>query len=436
MRMDDVDQLIIGPAQKGLPADSAELSVRALLDRGPHLSDLTTPLLTLDGPGMDANVAVLGRYCAAHGLALAPHGKTTMAPQLWRLQLEAGAWGITVANPAQLAVAQLAQVPRVQLANTLADPHGIALAQSMTADGQEVVSWVDSPAAVRRLQEHLDPTGPQLDVLVELGAPGGRTGARSAAIALEIAHAVQASAVLRLRGVAGYEGALAHDRSDAGLAAVTAYLTTMTELYVRLAEDGLLDPLARAGVDGILTAGGSAYFDLVAEAFADVPARLPGDAPQTLLMLRSGAYIVHDDGFYRGISPLRDEESAAAAGGQRLRSAMHGWARVLSRPEPGLALLDAGKRDLPFDEGLPEAQRVQRGFGAPVRELPGARVTAMNDQHTFLEVPADADLEIGDVVRLGLSHPCTAFDKWRLIPVIDDADAADPALTGLVRTWF
>jgi D-serine deaminase-like pyridoxal phosphate-dependent protein len=104
---------------------------------------------------------------------------------------------------------------------------------------------------------------------------------------------------------------------------------------------------------------------------------------------------------------------------------MHGWGRVVSRPEPSLALLDVGKRDLPFDEGLP----VPHG-------LPGAEVTALNDQHAFLRLPADAPLAIGDVVRLGLSHPCTALDKWQLIPVIDDVDAADPVVTGLIRTFF
>ncbi|MDQ1658407.1 MAG: hypothetical protein QOD41_3490, partial [Cryptosporangiaceae bacterium] len=90
-----------------------------------------------------------------------------------------------------------------------------------------------------------------------------------------------------------------------------------------------------------------------------------------------------------------------------------------------LALLDVGKRDLPFDEGLP----VPHG-------LPGAEVTALNDQHAFLRLPADTPLAIGDVVRLGLSHPCTALDKWQLIPVIDDVDAADPVVTGLIRTFF
>jgi D-serine deaminase-like pyridoxal phosphate-dependent protein len=175
---------------------------------------------------------------------------------------------------------------------------------------------------------------------------------------------------------------------------------------------------ADATADAVVTAGGSAYFDTVVRELA--PARRAG----TRILLRSGAYLVHDDGFYRALSPL-----ARGAGPTALRSAMHGWARVISRPEPALALLDGGKRDFSYDEGLPEPQLV-RGAG---RLRDRSRVTALNDQHTFLR---HADVRVGDIVRLGLSHPCTAFDNWNLIPVVDDADAAQPRVVDLVRTFF
>lgn len=131
------------------------------------------------------------------------------------------------------------------------------------------------------------------------------------------------------------------------------------------------------------------------------------------VILRSGAYQIHDDGFYAGITPL-----------PAFRSAMHGWARVISAPEPGLAILDGGKRDFPYDEGLPSST-----YG-PIEKL--------NDQHAYLPASsAAADLpHVGEVVRLGLSHPCTAFDKWRIIPVVDDADADDPLVVDLVQTYF
>jgi D-serine deaminase-like pyridoxal phosphate-dependent protein len=224
------------------------------------------------------------------------------------------------------------------------------------------------------------------------------------------AEAIHAAPHLRLVGVAGYEGALAHDAAPGSLTAVENYLRDLAGLHDRLRERGLLDASDATG-DTVVTAGGSAYFDVVARVLA------PLTGSGTRVLLRSGAYLIHDDGFYRAISPL-----ARNAGAGPLRSAMHGWARVISHPEPDLALLDGGKRDFPYDEGLPRPQ------------LKGtARVTALNDQHMFLR---DAQVSVGDIVRLGLSHPCTAFDKWNLIPVISDADEADPRVVDLVRTFF
>jgi D-serine deaminase-like pyridoxal phosphate-dependent protein len=160
-----------------------------------------------------------------------------------------------------------------------------------------------------------------------------------------------------------------------------------------------------------VTAGGSAYFDIVAEVLGTLTDR-------ATVVLRSGAYQVHDSVHYAEVSPLRDE----------LRAAMHGWARVLSVPEPGLAILDGGKRDFPYDLDLPVPD--------PAGDVSAGRILKLNDQHAFLEFPAERPVRVGEVVRLGLSHPCTAFDKWRVIPVVDDADADDPIVVDLVRTYF
>jgi D-serine deaminase-like pyridoxal phosphate-dependent protein len=227
---------------------------------------------------------------------------------------------------------------------------------------------------------------------------------------MRVARAINASPHLALAGVGGYEGALGHDRHQDAVRHVSDYLAGLVDLYRQVA------PLAEA--EPLLTAGGSAYPDLVAERTAELV------AGGGRVVLRSGAYITHDDGFYAGISPFSDDVDAANP--VHLAAAIHGWARVTSTPEPGLALLDAGKRDLPYDEGLPIVQ-------TPENAQAEATVTAMNDQHTFVR---GADLNVGDVVRLGLSHPCTAFDKWRLIPVVSDVDERDPIVVDLIHTYF
>ncbi|XVQ10765.1 amino acid deaminase [Spirillospora sp. CA-255316] len=424
---------------KAIPVSAHGSTVREQARARRPLDDFGTPLLTLDAGALDHNIHLMAEWTRAAGVRLAPHGKTTMAPQLWRRQLDAGAWGITLANLPQVRVARAFGVRRVLLANSLLDEAGLAwLAGQLDGDPDfEFLSWVDSVRSVELMDEALRAARAQrqVDVCVELGGPHGRTGVRDEDDAVAVAEAVRKAPTLRLVGAGGYEGALAHDASAEGLAAVDAYLRRLAELHGRLTYE-VGEP--------VVTAGGSAFFDQV----VDVLGGLDGQ-----LVLRSGAYIAHDDGFYRDISPFartRPDVPAdartgastdagadagtgvgAAANAQRLRSAMHGWGRVVSRPEAELALLDAGKRDLPFDEGLPEPQLVRGPRGA--KAVASARVTALNDQHAFLR---GADVEVGDVVRLGLSHPCTAFDKWTLIPVIDDADAEQPVVVDFVRTWF
>ncbi len=417
-----LDGHVLGPQHKGFPRQAWGQTVRDFLAGGPSLDQMSTPLLTVERAALESNVAVMAEWARSAGVGLAPHGKTTMAPQIWSRQLDAGAWGITLATPWQVQLARSFGVGRIMLANAVVDPVALGwLAAELDADPSfEFFSWADSVQTVELMDGVLasTPNGRPVNVIVELGGPAGRTGARTVESARAVAEAIHRSARLTLAGVGGYEGALSHDREPAGLSAVRTYLDRMGQLHLQIAADGLY------GADPIVTAGGSAYQDVVVEQLAHLTAAHPG----TSVVVRSGAYVIHDDGFYAGISPLIPGRVE-----RPLRSAMHGWARTVSRPEPELALLDAGKRDLPFDEGLPVPQRIS-GPGT----LGKAEVTALNDQHAFLRLPGgtDDDVPVGTVVRLGLSHPCTAFDKWRLIPVIDDAEAANPRIVELIHTFF
>jgi D-serine deaminase-like pyridoxal phosphate-dependent protein len=419
---------------KGMPPSVWGMTVGDVRARRPRLSELPTPLLTLSRSALDHNKTVLADWCSARGIDLAPHGKTTMAPQLWAEQVAAGAWAITVANQAQLGVARAFGVSRTMVANSVVSPLGLRWIVDELAEhpDAEILVWADSVRTVELMHAALDAhtrqagRRPPLRVLVERGGAGGRTGARGLETTLDVARAIAGSPHLALAGVAGYEGALAHHSDEDSRRVVRSYLRDLAEVHERLSATGLYDGDLRP----LVTAGGSAYFDVVDEVLG------PLARSGTRVVLRSGAYLVHDDGFYRYISPLGAEPRTD---GPTLRSAMHGWVRVTSQPEPGMALADAGKRDLPFDEGLPEVQRRRpRGAGERSVQLTEVTVTALNDQHAFLafDPRGDPPVRIGDELRLGLSHPCTAFDKWKLVPVVDDADADDPTVVDLVRTWF
>ncbi|WP_255305110.1 alanine racemase [Microbacterium sp. 3J1] len=397
---------VIGSWTKGFPAHAAGLALSEVPQAGLRLSDLATPVLTVHEAALAHNEATVFEWARRQGVLLAPHGKTTMAPALWQRLLDAGAWGISVATPWQAEFAVSVGVPTVLIANAVTDAAAARrLGDLLSADeGLRILCWADSTATVRILAEALVDAERPLDVLVELGGMGGRTGARSLEEGEAIAAAIAAAPGLRLAGVTGYEGPFGPDRSDSSVEAVDAYLETLVELHSRLDYTD--------GIRPVLSAGGSSFPDRAAAVLS--PHREQND-----VVLRSGAFQIHDDGFYSRMSPF-----GPLTGTAPLRSAMHAWARVVSQPEEGLALLDAGRRDVPFDIDLPVPQSVD-----------GA-ITALNDQHAFLTLAPGATVEPGDVVRLGLSHPCTAFDKWRVVAIIDDPDAADPRVIGAVATCF
>jgi D-serine deaminase-like pyridoxal phosphate-dependent protein len=404
---------------KSIPASNQTVA-EVLHDRLDLFEDeFIGPMLVIDEDALRHNLETMAAWCARHGMALAPHGKTTMAPQLFARQLELGAWGMTAANISQSRVYRAFGVSRIVFANELLDPAGLMwVADEFDTDPDfEFNCWVDSLRGVELMDATLRERKPSrpVDVLIEVGGQDARAGVREQDEALRIAEAVRRSKWLRLVGVGGYEGAIGHGTSAESIAAVDAFLRRMRELTIALHERDFF-----AGLDEVIvSAGGSAFFGTVADVLGE-----PWPFP-VLPLLRSGAYITHDDGFYRSVSPLRD------AGSDAFHPALHIWAQVTSLPQPDTAILTMGKRDASFDEGLPEPQLLRDAEGK-VSELTGHVTRKLNDQHCFLTLPDGSPVQVGDWVRFGLSHPCTVFDKWPMIPVVD----AENTVVDLIRTFF
>jgi D-serine deaminase-like pyridoxal phosphate-dependent protein len=403
---------------KGLPPDAGGLTVGELAAQRRNLftDGFPTPVLTLSAERLEHNLALMETYIARHGLAFAPHGKTSMAPQLFHRQIEHGAWGITLAVPHQVRVARAFGIRRVFLANELVDAAALSwIAGELAADpGFQLVAYVDSVRGVELMDAALRGAARPVDVVVELGAgEGARTGVRTEAEALAVAEAVAGTRTLRLVGVAGYEGEV--PRADPER--VRSYLRRLVAVAVALDEAGRLNDAEEI----VVSAGGSAWFDAVAEVFAEIPAL----SRPVLKLLRSGAYVSHDDGHYRRITPFNRVPEEGA-----LEPAFRLWAQVVSRPAPEQAFANAGKRDAAHDLDLPTAQVVRRRDAE--RPADGITVTGLSDQHAWLRTDPGADLEVGDWIGLGLSHPCTSFDKWQLIPVTE----ADGTVVDYIRTFF
>ncbi len=384
---------------KGLPTSWSGRTPADICAAAPGVLDgAVGPLCVLRAEALSHNLDTMARWCRDRAVELAPHGKTHMAPQLLARQFDAGACAVTTATVSQVRVFRAFGVRDVIHANELVDEAGLRwVAAELDADPDfTLVCWVDSLRGIELMTSTLAAAGATrpVDVCVEVGMAGGRTGCRGQDSVDEVARAAAASPQLRLIGVAGYEAALGHDVAPGAIGAVRAYLEQIRAAMQRLA------PLFETD-RAVATAGGSTYFDAVAD-------ELAGD---WRTILRSGCYLTHDDGLYRRTSPLRDG----------LRPALSVWARVLSQPEPGLALAGMGRRDVSFDQDLPVP------YG-----LPASRVAKLNDQHAYLVLGGDDRVEVGQWVQFGISHPCTVFDKWQMIPAVD----ADGRVVDLIRTFF
>lgn len=388
--------------------------------------DVLLPAMVLKEHALDNNLRVMAQYARANGFELAPHGKTTMAPEIFRRQLEAGAWAITVANVAQASVAFGAGAARVLVANEIVGAADAAwVVEAVQESGHELICLVDSSYGVQLLDANLDRAGlpGRLDVLVELGLRGGRTGARTEQEVLDVAAAVRSSAHLRLVGVEGYEGSIAADRSTDSLAKVDQYLDGIRRTVRALADQAALD----SSQPVFVSAGGSKYFDRVAQILGP-SADYGGHAVR--LVARPGCYVSHDHGAYEASSPLASSRTSTP-----LLPALEVWAEVVSVPEDRLAIVGLGKRDTSFDLGLPVPLHMTKCSSSTVRAFSDGALVALDDQHGYFRlsnsVSAGAVLP-GDRIGFGLSHPCTAFDKWRTVLLVDD----DYVVRQEIRTFF
>jgi D-serine dehydratase len=426
------DDPILDPRTKGLPAAAGPMRLSQVCARGWNLlrQDLPLPVAVLRDSALDANSAWMRRFVSLTGARLAPHGKTTMSPELFARQMADGAWGLTVATAQQMRVARRAGVERIIIANELIGPREIdeVLDELASNADLDLYCLVDSLDGVRRLAEAATAraVGRPLGVLVEVGYAGGRAGCRDPASALAVARTVKSAAPhLALRGVEGFEGLHQHLPGAEGAPRVRRFLETIVEVARQADAEGLF-----MGDEILLSAGGSAYYDLVAETFADVRFSRP-----TAVVLRSGCYLTHDAGLYtRSFAELRQRSEVARGITGGFENALEVWAYVLSIPEPQRAILGAGRRDFGHDAGAPTLLKHFRPGrdGAPTDVAKTWEIAGINDQHAHMVFPQGADLSVGDMVALGVSHPCTTFDRWRLIYQVAD----DYTVTSGIQTCF
>lgn len=430
--LSELKHLEIDGRTKGFPGGIGAIALGEIGKKGWNLlrEDVPLPAAVLKRSALEHNGKWMNAFLKRTGAVIAPHGKTPMSPQLFDMQLEGGAWAITLATIQQVQVARRYGVKRIVLANQLVGRQALryVLDEIARDPGFDFYCLVDSLDGVEVLANAACARQPgrPVQVLLEGGFAGGRGGARDLDTALRVARAVKAASPhLALRGVEGFEGLLRGKNAAESAALVRGFLDYLVSIARAAEKEGLFAPGTV-----LLTAGGSAFYDLVAERFAKA-----GLNSKTQVVTRSGCYLSHDSQAYsEHFADMLERAPELRTLGYGLKPAIELWTYVSSRPEPGKCLLTMGRRDVGTDLHDPVAQLWFRpGLHNRPQAMPGNhRVAALNDQHTHLTVDPSSPLKVGDMVAFGISHPCTTFDKWGMLYLVND----EYDIVDAVKTFF
>ena len=412
----------ISPLNKGLGLLPEALDPEQIRSRGWNLlnEDLSLPCAVLYEDRLRHNLDWMRRFIGDYGVQLAPHGKTTMAPKLFQMQLESGAWGITLATAHQTLAAWKHGVKRVLMANQLVGKQNMAIVAHMLDDPHfDYYCLIDSADQAEQLGPFFSARGQRLNVLLEVGVVGGRAGVRDEMQLQPLLRSIgRWRHSLALCGVEMYEGVL-DDES-----AIRQFLQRAVDFTRRLITEGRFD---RAPI--LLSGAGSAWYDVVAEEFT--LARM-GEGVE--VVLRPGCYLTHDVGSYkRAQARILENNPTAKRMQSNLEPALQVWAYVQSVPEPTRAIVTLGKRDAAFDSGLPTpALHYRPGEDAPKPAPAHWSLTKMMDQHAYMQIKSQDTLRVGDMIGFDISHPCLTFDKWRVVPIVN----AEYQVVDLAQTYF
>ena len=428
-----LDEIVLDERVKGIPGGTSPIPLGDIGGQGWNLlrEDVPLPAAVIKGAALENNSRWMREFLARSGARFAPHGKTTMSPQLFQQQLSDGAWAMTVATVGQLQVCRTYGLSRIVLANQLVGRQAVryVLDELQRDPGFDFYALVDSVENVLALSATAADRniGRPLKLLLEVGTPGGRTGCRDMGAALATARAVKVGEPhLALCGIEGFEGLIPATTPGEQDEKVRGFIRFLGDVGEACGREGLFAPEEPV----ILSAGGSAFYDLVVDGLVDRDL-----GRESFVVTRSGCYLTHDSAMYsRFFARVKDRSPGAAAVAGGLEPALELWAYVQSRPEPGKVILTFGRRDVGSDADMPVPElwfRPTRDQG-PQPAPPGCRISELNDQHAHMLVPADSPLAVGDMMAFGVSHPCTTFDKWQLIWVVD----RDYDIVSGIRTFF
>lgn len=435
MDLSELEASLVDGRTKGMPGGMRPIPLSKVGAQGWNVlrEDLPLPLCVLRESAIQQNSNYMRAFLKATGADIAPHGKTTMSPQLYHRQIKDGAWAITIGSIEQMQVCRFYGVPRILLAN---QPIGLQsqryLVEELKRDPDfDFYCLVDSVELAEQLAAAARAGGLHrpINIILEGGFVGGRTGCRTFDQAIVVGRKIKSlEPHLSLRGVGGYEALLRVASAEESERRINGFLQGLIDIAMECDRLDLFHP-----GEVILTAGGTVFYDLATLRFKEAKLSRP-----VRVVNRCGCYLTHDSHEYvKRFEQVRARLPWIDDLGPGPTAALEVWAYVQSRPESVKALLTMGKRDVTFDSALPKPLKWFRPkAGATAADIQPVDadhvVTHLNDQHCHMTVPAGSPLQVGDMVGFGIAHPCLTFDKWQLISMVDD----DYNVTSAIRTFF
>jgi len=322
------------------------------------LREIDTPALLLDLDAMERNLTKMARFFGAGPTRLRPHYKNHKCPALARRQIDAGAIGMTCATLAEAEALVSNGITDILISSELAGDRKIARYVDLACQA-DVKAVVDNPKSAAAVAEAGRTKGRRLNVLVNVNVGQNRTGAKPGAPVLELARQIEAEG-LRLRGLMGYEGHVAHQMEGPEKeAAYDLAMGTLMNCRCLLAENGI--PVE------IVSTGGTGTHHLTP--------RFPG-----ITEFQAGSYLVMDTEY---ANTCKDFERALTVLGT-----------VISKTEGERVVVDAGLKCISGEHGMPV-----------VKAHEGLRLRKLNAEHGIIDVLDSSDpLDVGDTVEIWVQY--------------------------------
>ncbi len=347
-----------------------------------HVNDLATPTVIVDIDRLRKNIQRMQDQCNAHGVQLWPHIKTHKMIAVARMQLEAGATGLTCAKLGEAEALLPSGVKRVFIAHSLVDPMVAPRIKALAGQLDELVLAVTSPKQAPALNAVLAAAGLKLPVMMAIDSGLHREGVRGEDQAVETAALIDSLPQLQLKGIYTHEGFFYGMDADKQEAAID----TMHQLLINVRKR--INPSLELWPGCSVTARRMA-------------------AKAGITAVRPGAYPFGDLALAHTLDEMKWDEVALTV-----------LACVVDQPEPGLALIDAGSKVFSSD-------KTKDGFAGLALDHRKIQVVRCNEEHGYLN-GGDVDaLKIGEKLRFIPAHVCTVVNLTDTVTVVSNDTVVD-----------